>query len=120
MEISWDDVNRTERTGPHFVTRLGIDVFVTEGAIARWKDDPECHHKVVAIATSRGNMYSLGPCEPRGVLHQDRSPASVEGSRTKGQGKVEKYSAEREPEKHWKPLISEAMMRLSGFMRLLS
>jgi hypothetical protein len=64
MEISWDDVNRTERTGPHFVTRLAIDVFVAEGAIARWQDDPDCRHKAVAIATSRGNIYSLGPCEP--------------------------------------------------------
>jgi hypothetical protein len=64
MEISWDDVNRTESTGPHFVTRLGIDVFITEGAIARWKVDPECHHKVFHISTSRGNIYSLGSCEP--------------------------------------------------------
>jgi hypothetical protein len=64
MEISWDDVNRTERTGPHFVTRLGIDVFVAEGAIARWQVDPACHHKVVHISTSLGKLYSLGPCEP--------------------------------------------------------
>jgi len=64
MEISWDDVNQTERTGPHFVTRLGIDVFITEGAIARWQVDPECHHEVFVIATSRGDIYSLGPCEP--------------------------------------------------------
>lgn len=64
MQISWDDVNRTETTGLHFVSRLRIDVFVTEGAIARWKADPACHHTVSVISTSRGGIYSLGPCEP--------------------------------------------------------
>jgi hypothetical protein len=64
MQISWDDVNRTQTTGLHFVARLGIDVFITQGAIARWKVDPGCHHEVVTIATSLGKMYSLGPCEP--------------------------------------------------------
>jgi hypothetical protein len=64
MQISWDDVNRTERSGLHFVARLRIDVFVTEGAIARWKADPECHHRVVPIATTFGKIYSLGACEP--------------------------------------------------------
>jgi hypothetical protein len=64
MLISWDDVNRTEKTGLHFVARLGLDVFVTAGAIARWKADPECHHRVVHIPTTLGKMYGLGPCEP--------------------------------------------------------
>jgi hypothetical protein len=64
MQISWDDVNRTEKPGPCFVARLGLDVFVSEEAIARWKSDPECHHRVVPISTSRGKLYTLGPCEP--------------------------------------------------------
>jgi hypothetical protein len=64
MQISWDDVNRTEKPGPHFVARLGLDVFVSEEAIARWKADPECHHRAVSIATTFGKIYSLGPCEP--------------------------------------------------------
>jgi hypothetical protein len=64
MQISWDDVNRTKKAGPHFVARLGIDVFVTVNAIRRWKADPDCHHRVVPISTSLGNIYGLGPCEP--------------------------------------------------------
>src|SRR5687767_9278480 len=27
MQISWDEVNRTEKPGLHFVSRLGLDVF---------------------------------------------------------------------------------------------
>jgi hypothetical protein len=64
MQISWDDVNRTQRIGLHFVARLGIDVFVTQGAITRWKADPECHHEVVDISMSQGKIYGLGPCAP--------------------------------------------------------
>jgi hypothetical protein len=64
MQISWDDVNRTERVGLHFVARLGIDVFITEGAIARWKADPECHHEVISISTTFGKIYGLGSCKP--------------------------------------------------------
>jgi len=64
MQISWDDVNRTEKPGPYFIARLGLDVFVSEGAITRWKADPQCHHRVVWISTARGKLYSLGPCEP--------------------------------------------------------
>lgn len=64
MQISGIDMNRTERPGLHFVARLGLDVFVTAGAIARWKADPECHHRVVHIPTTLGKMYDLGPCEP--------------------------------------------------------
>ena len=64
MQISWDDVNRTQRPGFHFVARLGLDIFVTAGAIERWKVDPECHHQVTHISTGLGNIYSLGPCEP--------------------------------------------------------
>ena len=65
MQVSWDDVNRTERVGLHFVARLGIDIFVTEGAIMRWKADPGCHHEVTHISMSYGKMYTLGPCEPQ-------------------------------------------------------
>jgi hypothetical protein len=64
MQVSWDDVNRTEKPGPYFIARLGLDVFVSEGAITRWKTDPECYHKVVHISTTRGKLYMLGPCEP--------------------------------------------------------
>ena len=64
MQVSWDDVNCTERPGLYFVARLGIDVFITEGAIVRWKADPACYHEVTPITTSHGKMYSLGPCEP--------------------------------------------------------
>ena len=64
MQISWDDVNRTEKLGPYFVARLGLDVFVSEEAITRWKADPQCHHRVVCISTTRGMLYTLGPCEP--------------------------------------------------------
>jgi hypothetical protein len=66
MQISWDDVNRTETRGLHFVARLGIDVFITDNAIKRWKADPDCHHRVLPIATSFGKIYGLGPCEPSG------------------------------------------------------
>jgi hypothetical protein len=64
MQISWDDVNRTQTRGLQFVLRLGIDVFVTEHAIKRWKTDPDCHHRVIPITTSLGKIYGLGPCEP--------------------------------------------------------
>jgi hypothetical protein len=64
MQISWDKVNRTERRGPYFIARLGIDVFVTESAIARWKVDPECYHRVIPISTTFGKIYGLGACEP--------------------------------------------------------
>jgi hypothetical protein len=64
MQISWDDVNRTETKGIQFVARLGIDVFVTTGAIRRWKADPDCHHRLVEISTGLGKMYGLGACEP--------------------------------------------------------
>ena len=66
MQISWDDVNRTERVGPHLVAKLGIDVFISQRAIENWKTDPNgCHH-VVVISTTRGRIYALGtfgPCQ---------------------------------------------------------
>ena len=64
MQISWDEVNRTERVGLYFIARLGIYVFITKGAIMRWQADPDCYHEVIYITTSRGKLYSLGPCEP--------------------------------------------------------
>ena len=64
MQIAWYGVNRTEKPGLHLVVRLGLDILITEGAIARWKADPECHHRVVHISTVRGNLHSLRPCEP--------------------------------------------------------
>ncbi len=64
MQISWDEVNRTEQPGPYFVARLGLDVFVSEESITRWKADPGCHHRVVDISTARGKLYSLRPREP--------------------------------------------------------
>lgn len=66
MQISWDDVNRTQRTGPHFVTRLGIDVFITQRAIQNWRTDPAGCHNIVVISTSLGRNYGLGafgPCQ---------------------------------------------------------
>jgi hypothetical protein len=30
----------------------------------RWQADPDCYHEVIHISTSRGKLYSLGPCEP--------------------------------------------------------
>ncbi len=64
VQVSWDDVNRTERAGPHFVGRLRIDVFVSQRAIENWKTDPAgCHH-VIEISTSLGKMYGLGIFEP--------------------------------------------------------
>jgi hypothetical protein len=66
MQISWDDVNRTERPGLHFVTRLGLDIFVTQRAIEDWQRDPTgCHH-VVEISTGWRKIYSVGtfgPCQ---------------------------------------------------------
>ena len=43
MQISWDDVNRTERTGPYFVARLGIDVFITQYARHRFPPEVISH-----------------------------------------------------------------------------
>ena len=64
MQISWDDVNRTERAGIHWVTRLKVDVFLSPRAIHNWKTDPNgCHH-VVVISTTRGRIYGLGAFEP--------------------------------------------------------
>ena len=64
MEISWDDVNRTEKIGLHFVVRLGIDVFVEEHHIENWKADPDGEHKVIEISTTSGKIYGLGTFEP--------------------------------------------------------
>jgi hypothetical protein len=64
MQISWDDVNRTEKVGICFVTRLRIDIFVSQRAIDNWRTDPEGRHSVVVISTSLGNMYGLGVFEP--------------------------------------------------------
>jgi hypothetical protein len=66
MQISWDDVNRTEKTGPHFVTRLAIDVFITGDAIKRWMSDPDGLHTVTSISTTFGKIYGLGAFEPSG------------------------------------------------------
>ncbi|KFG70774.1 hypothetical protein JH26_02060 [Microvirga sp. BSC39] len=63
MEISWDDVNRTGKTGIHFVTGLGIEVFVSQRAIENWRSDPEGRHHMVEIATSLRKIYSLGTLE---------------------------------------------------------
>jgi hypothetical protein len=64
MQISWDDVGRTESTGMHWVTRLGIDVFISQRAIDNWRTDPHgCHH-VVELSSSGGRNYSLGTFEP--------------------------------------------------------
>jgi hypothetical protein len=64
MQISWDDVNRTEQIGLHFVVRLGIDVFVEEYHIENWKADPNGQHKVLEISTTFGKIYGLGTFEP--------------------------------------------------------
>jgi hypothetical protein len=66
MQISWEDVSRTQRAGIYWVTRLGIDVFISQRAIENWKADPAgCHH-IVEISTSFGKNYGLGafgPCQ---------------------------------------------------------
>jgi hypothetical protein len=64
VQVSWDDVNRTERAGPHLVPGLRIDVFVSQRAIDNWKIDPAGRHNVVEIATSLGKIYGLGIFEP--------------------------------------------------------
>jgi hypothetical protein len=64
MQISWDDVNRTERTGPWFVARLGTDVFVSQRAIENWRVDPAGCHNIVEISTSLGRNYGLGAFGP--------------------------------------------------------
>jgi hypothetical protein len=64
MQISWDDVNRTERTGPHLVTKLGFDVFVRERHIENWQADPDGQHRVIEISTTFGKIYTLGAFEP--------------------------------------------------------
>ena len=66
MQISWDDVNRTETRGFHFVGRLGIDVFGTQGAIMRWKADPNGLHMVDHVSTSLGKIYGIGAFVPSG------------------------------------------------------
>ncbi len=43
MQISWNDVSRTEKAGVHFVARLGIDVFVRE--------------RHIEISTTFGKIY---------------------------------------------------------------
>ena len=79
MQISLDDVNRTETKGIQFVARLGIDVFVTAGAIRRWKADPDCHHRLVQISTGLGKMYGLGACEPFDKLRAIGGAGNVSG-----------------------------------------
>jgi hypothetical protein len=64
VQVSWDDVNRTERAGYHFVGRLRIDVFVSRRAIENWRTDPAGCHNVVEIATGLGKIYGLGFFEP--------------------------------------------------------
>ena len=50
MQISWNDVSRTEKAGVHFVARLGIDVFVRE--------------RHIEISTTFGKIYPLGAFKP--------------------------------------------------------
>jgi hypothetical protein len=64
VQVSWDDVNRTERAGPHFVSRLRIDVFVSQRAIDNWRTDPVGCHNVVEITIGFGKIYCLGFFEP--------------------------------------------------------
>ncbi|KLK92648.1 hypothetical protein AA309_13245 [Microvirga vignae] len=57
----WDDVNRTEKMGEHFVERLGINVFVREHEIKNWQEDPRGMHKVIKVSPLSGStQYSLG------------------------------------------------------------
>jgi hypothetical protein len=64
MQISWNDVNRMERTGPHLVTKLKIDVFVRERHVENWKADPDSQHRVIEISTTFGTLYAIGAFEP--------------------------------------------------------
>jgi hypothetical protein len=64
MQISWDDVSRTDKTGVHFVARLGIDVLVREWHIENWQADPDGQHRLIEISTTFGKIYALGTFEP--------------------------------------------------------
>jgi hypothetical protein len=66
MQISWDDVSRTDKTGVHLVARLGIDVFVRERHIENWKADPDGQHMIIEIPTTFGKIYALGAFKPAG------------------------------------------------------
>jgi len=66
MQISWDDVSRTEKAGVDFVARLGIDVFVRERHIENWMADPNGEHRVIEISMTFGKIYTLGAFRPAG------------------------------------------------------
>jgi hypothetical protein len=79
MQISWDDVNRTEMKGFYFVARLGIDVFVTDRAIVRWKADPNGLHTVDHVSTSLRKIYGTGAFVPSDNLPIREGTGNVSG-----------------------------------------
>jgi hypothetical protein len=64
MQISWDDVSRTDKIGVHFVPRLGIDVLIREKHIKNWKADPDGQYLITEISMTFGKIYALGTFKP--------------------------------------------------------
>jgi hypothetical protein len=75
--ISWDDVNRTEKAGAHFVEGLGY-VTIRRLEIEYWEDDPDGRFSLIPISPINGiKRYAFGS------FHSSKTVVSITTGRSK-------------------------------------